>query len=155
MLRRTSDVEPPVPSPAQSPAQSPKATSGSSRTPFSSSVPAAEPAETETADGDDEDGGDISAHVARAGVVSGKMYRKSVLVSTMPKAPDAPPQKEGYLMKKSPAMLVGWQKRYFVTNANGDIEYYKSVCFHDTCILRVIIVFWKGYTYLLLLLTAG
>ena len=35
--------------------------------------------------------------------------------------------KEGYLMKKSPAMLKGWQKRYFKTNSDGDIAYYKSV----------------------------
>jgi hypothetical protein len=69
----------------------------------------------------------LSVHVAKEGVISGKMYRRSVLVSTMPKSPDAPPQKEGFLKKLSPAMFVGWQERFFVTNANGDIEYYKSV----------------------------
>lgn len=60
------------------------------------------------------------------GVVSGRMYRKSVIIS---KKIDigSPPQKEGYLMKKSPAMFAGWQKRYFLTNGNGDIEYYLSV----------------------------
>lgn len=39
-----------------------------------------------------------------------------------------PTEREGYMMKKSPALLKGWQKRYFVTNAGtGDIDYYKSV----------------------------
>lgn len=32
----------------------------------------------------------------------------------------------GYLMKKSPAVMKGWQKRYFRTEANGDISYFKS-----------------------------
>lgn len=33
----------------------------------------------------------------------------------------------GYLHKMSPALLKGWQKRYFRTNDNGDISYYKTV----------------------------
>lgn len=32
----------------------------------------------------------------------------------------------GYLMKKSPAVMKGWQKRYFRTEPNGDISYFKS-----------------------------
>jgi hypothetical protein len=39
-----------------------------------------------------------------------------------------PTEREGYLMKKSPALMKGWQKRYFVTNTTtGDIDYYKTV----------------------------
>ena len=34
---------------------------------------------------------------------------------------------EGYLMKKSPALLKGWQKRYFVVRNEGKLlMYYKS-----------------------------
>lgn len=33
----------------------------------------------------------------------------------------------GYLQKKSPAIMKGWQKRYFKTLPSGDINYYKSV----------------------------
>lgn len=139
---RTSDPEVVTP-----PAQSPKSTaaSTSSRQPFANRALPADPepepdAEDNNNNPEDDESGDISTHVARAGVVSGKMYRKSVLVSTMPKAPNAPPQKEGYLMKKSPAMLVGWQKRFFVTNSNGDLEYYKSVRIHvgNRCACTVI-----------------
>lgn len=32
----------------------------------------------------------------------------------------------GYLMKKSPSLMKGWQKRYFKTLKNGDIVYFKS-----------------------------
>jgi hypothetical protein len=126
-LCRVSDAE--ITPPTQSPKTATTVTS--SRQPFSAaSSPAASEATAEDdAHHDDDESEDISSHVARAGVVSGKMYRKSVLVSSMPKAADAPPQKEGYLMKKSPAMLVGWQKRFFVTNSNGDIEYFKSVSY--------------------------
>eukprot|EP00600_Ochromonadales_sp_CCMP1393_P013430 CAMPEP_0175012260 /NCGR_PEP_ID=MMETSP0005-20121125/9205_1 /TAXON_ID=420556 /ORGANISM="Ochromonas sp., Strain CCMP1393" /LENGTH=367 /DNA_ID=CAMNT_0016268467 /DNA_START=231 /DNA_END=1334 /DNA_ORIENTATION=+ len=35
-------------------------------------------------------------------------------------------EKEGWLFKKSPSMLKGWQKRYFWTNKYGDIDYYKN-----------------------------
>lgn len=38
-----------------------------------------------------------------------------------------PTDMSGYMMKKSPALLKGWQKRYFRTMATGDIEYYKTV----------------------------
>ena len=34
---------------------------------------------------------------------------------------------EGYLLKKSPALLSGWQKRYFVIQDPGEINYYMSV----------------------------
>ena len=33
----------------------------------------------------------------------------------------------GYLLKKSPNVMKGWQKRYFKTQVNGDLSYYKSV----------------------------
>lgn len=72
------------------------------------------------------------------GVVSGRMYRKSVIIS---KKIDigSPPQKEGYLMKKSPAMFAGWQKRYFLTNGNGDIEYYLSVRVCTMCFVLLVV----------------
>jgi len=38
-----------------------------------------------------------------------------------------PTDMSGYMMKKSPALLKGWQKRYFRTMATGDVEYYKTV----------------------------
>ena len=38
-----------------------------------------------------------------------------------------PIEMSGYLMKKSPAMMKGWQKRYVKTLSNGDIAYFKSV----------------------------
>lgn len=34
---------------------------------------------------------------------------------------------EGYLMKKSPALLSGWQKRYFVIQDPGEMNYYLTV----------------------------
>jgi len=128
----TSEPEPaPVPpSPVQ---ESPKLKVPISRQPFATSTTSASDEEdTNTTNNDDEEGQEelpeqvIQTHVAREGVVSGRVYRKSVVVGAKPKAADAPPEKEGYLMKKSPAMLVGWQKRFFLTNANGDIEYYKT-----------------------------
>ena len=44
-----------------------------------------------------------------------------------------PTDMAGYMMKKSPALMKGWQKRYFRTMATGDVEYYKSVGdeYHD------------------------
>ena len=107
-------------------------TTTASRQPFAAVAEEAPGSDHEGAGDDDSGDGPVSeavlsTHVARAGVVSGRMYRKSVVVGARPTAPDAPAMREGYLTKKSPAMLVGWQKRYFVTNSNGDIEYYKSV----------------------------
>lgn len=40
-----------------------------------------------------------------------------------------PGELQGYLQKKSPRKLVGWQKRYFRLQSNGEIRYYASVCF--------------------------
>lgn len=37
--------------------------------------------------------------------------------------------KMGYLMKKSPALLKGWQKRFFVLKEPGEVLYYGSVSF--------------------------
>jgi hypothetical protein len=39
----------------------------------------------------------------------------------------APKGKEGFLMKKSPSIMTGWQKRYFVLKAPGNIHYYENV----------------------------
>jgi len=38
-----------------------------------------------------------------------------------------PTELAGYLQKKSPAVMKGWQKRYFRTLENGDIVYHKTV----------------------------
>jgi pyruvate/2-oxoglutarate dehydrogenase complex dihydrolipoamide acyltransferase (E2) component len=121
------------PSPPPPAAASPKVIA-TTKQPFaaapSTDSPEADPEPEEDAEGDADTFNTeqaLSKHVAREGVISGRVYRKSVVVSAKPKAPDAPAEKEGYLMKKSPAMLVGWQKRFFLTNSNGDIEYYKSV----------------------------
>ena len=138
------DTAPTVPS--FSPTASPKAAIPAvSRAPFSAAPPVgrsnsaddrdAEP-EHDTAANDDieEDSGNIATEqelsqlARKQGVVSGKLYRRSVVITKMPTI-ETPPEKEGYLMKKSPAMFAGWQKRYFLTNSNGDIEYYKSVSF--------------------------
>ena len=43
------------------------------------------------------------------------------------KSEQAPKGKEGYMMKKSPNMLTGWQKRYFVLREPGYINYYETV----------------------------
>ena len=44
-----------------------------------------------------------------------------------------PEDYEGYLMKKSPAMFTGWQKRYFVLKEPGEMSYWVTVS-----VLRVI-----------------
>jgi hypothetical protein len=134
----SSEMEQPAP-PAAAP--SPKVVA-TTKQPFASTA-SSDSAEADPEPEEDEGDGDtfhseqaLSKHVAREGVISGRVYRKSVVVSAKPKAPDAPPEKEGYLMKKSPAMLVGWQKRFFLTNSNGDIEYYKSVRSFSCHVLR-------------------
>jgi hypothetical protein len=88
----------------------------------------------QTQEEEDDEGHDhvaeLNEEITRSGVVSGKLYRKSVahLKSSLTSLKtQTPEQKCGYLTKKSPAMLVGWQKRYFMINAQGDIEYYKTV----------------------------
>jgi hypothetical protein len=44
-----------------------------------------------------------------------------------PKKEKVPNSKEGYLMKKSPNIMTGWQKRFFVLKDPGDIFYYETV----------------------------
>lgn len=39
-----------------------------------------------------------------------------------------PAEKRGYMMKKSPNMFTGYQKRYFVLCHPGDLRYYETVC---------------------------
>ena len=46
------------------------------------------------------------------------------------KAVKTPPEKKGYLMKKSPNLFTGYQKRYFVLCAPGDLRYYETVCLY-------------------------
>lgn len=74
--------------------------------------------ESMASEGDDEEeGGSGGGSGVRD--MSSSMFRMSHMTPT---------DKEGYLLKKSPALLKGWQKRYFKTNSStGDIDYYKSV----------------------------
>ncbi len=51
----------------------------------------------------------------------------SLSFARKPKAEKLPAAKEGYLMKKSPNLMTGWQKRYFVLKEPGDISYYENV----------------------------
>lgn len=37
-----------------------------------------------------------------------------------------PPEKSGYLSKKSPSVFAGWQKRWFVLQSPGEVVYYGS-----------------------------
>lgn len=78
-------------------------------------------------DEDDEDG-----NINSFRTMSSSSFRMTNIIPT---------EREGYLMKKSPALMKGWQKRYFITNtATGDMDYYKSVStkymfliFYHTC----------------------
>jgi hypothetical protein len=65
-----------------------------------------------TARGDDDEGDENSATEG-----SQSNLTQSMIVNT---------SLCGYLQKKSPAVMKGWQKRYFRTEANGDISYFKS-----------------------------
>lgn len=62
------------------------------------------------------------------GLSEEEMYgsEMSFLRKSSVKAP--PPGIEGYLLKKSPALMSGWQKRYFVVTNPGEINYYGTVC---------------------------
>ena len=48
-------------------------------------------------------------------------------VFTAKKSEQAPKGKEGYLMKKSPNLLTGWQNRYFSLQAPGELIYWENV----------------------------
>jgi hypothetical protein len=75
----------------------------------------------QSADADEDDEGNVSAFRT----MSSSSFRMTNMIPT---------EKEGYLMKKSPALMKGWQKRYFVTNTTtGDIDYYKTVSFPSRC----------------------
>lgn len=65
----------------------------------------------ETAASNEEDGNECSE------ADEGNSYSQSMSVNT---------GLCGYLMKKSPAVMKGWQKRYFRTEPSGDITYFKS-----------------------------
>lgn len=54
-----------------------------------------------------------------------------VQLSFMRKTSSKPPPNglEGYLFKKSPALMTGWQKRFFVLKDPGEINYYETVYF--------------------------
>lgn len=70
---------------------------------------------SQSMDADDDEDGNISSFRT----MSSSSFRMTNMIPT---------EKEGYLMKKSPALMKGWQKRYFVTNKEtGDIDYYKTV----------------------------
>ena len=71
--------------------------------------------ESMASEGDEDEEGSTTSGVRS---MSSSIFRASQMVAT---------DKEGYLLKKSPALLKGWQKRYFLTNSTGDIDYYKTV----------------------------
>jgi hypothetical protein len=48
-----------------------------------------------------------------------------------------PDDHEGYLMKKSPAMFTGWQKRYFVLREPGELSYWPTV---SSLVIRVLLI---------------
>jgi hypothetical protein len=56
-----------------------------------------------------------------------------VQLSFLRKSSAKPPPSglEGYLFKKSPALMSGWQKRYFVLKDPGEIDYYETVSLSD------------------------
>jgi hypothetical protein len=68
------------------------------------------------------EGGEIDPANPDGGIALQKM-------STTSRGSIVPQEMSGYLMKKSPAMMKGWQKRYFKTQTNGDISYFKSVSY--------------------------
>lgn len=85
---------------------------------------------------DDEDG-----DVSKVRTLSSASFRSSSATAS---------DKEGYLMKKSPALLKGWQKRYFATNGTtGDIDYYKTVsgidviAFKNQCPCMFLLLFYN------------
>jgi hypothetical protein len=57
-------------------------------------------------------------------------------------AKPAPSGMEGYLMKKSPALLSGWQKRYFVMQDPGEINYYDNVSRINSLLYLVFFLLW-------------
>ncbi len=52
-----------------------------------------------------------------------------VQLSFLRKSSNRPPPAglEGYLFKKSPSLMTGWQKRYFVLKDPGEVNYYETV----------------------------
>jgi len=50
------------------------------------------------------------------------------ITSFRPSTANVPAVKQGKLKKKSPALLTGWQKRYFVLRAPGELAYFDKVC---------------------------
>jgi hypothetical protein len=56
------------------------------------------------------------------GTAGGSTSEKTTSIATV-----TPTELSGYLLKKSPSVMKGWQKRYFKTQENGDIVYHKNV----------------------------
>ena len=48
-------------------------------------------------------------------------------VSLSSRITETPALKEGKLKKKSPSLMVGWQSRYFILRAPGELAYYDTV----------------------------
>jgi len=81
----------------------------------SPSSPRSQQAQSTASEGDE----DEDATISGVRTLSSASFRMSSVGAT---------DKEGYLLNKSPALMKGWQKRYFVTNSvTGDIDYYRSV----------------------------
>ena len=85
-------------------------------------------------DEDDEDG-----NINSFRTMSSSSFRMTNMIPT---------EREGYLMKKSPALMKGWQKRYFITNTTtGDIDYYKSVSTKYMFMMYVYIRYMYEFNY--------
>ncbi len=75
---------------------------------------------------DDEDEGGAADPSQQEVVTAGRTQSDSSMSTSM-RSSVIPLEMSGYLQKKSPAMMKGWQKRYFKTLSNGDIAYFKDV----------------------------
>ena len=75
---------------------------------------------------DDEEGGS-------ANPIHQEMERGDVTLSSNPSiSSNMPEQKEGILKKKSPSLMTGWQKRFFVIVPPGEFVYYEKVLYLNT-----------------------
>lgn len=78
-------------------------------------------------DDDEEDGGAADPSQPEEAANSAAPSRTQSNSSMSMRSSVIPLEMSGYLQKKSPAMMKGWQKRYFKTLSNGDIAYFKDV----------------------------
>jgi hypothetical protein len=95
-----------------------KAAKGGAASPTASSSPRQK-------DVDDDDNASVSS--SGSGVSTQSSSISLNFLGKSKEEPKAPPEKRGYLMKKSPNFMSGWQKRYFVLRHPGELAYYDNV----------------------------